>query len=102
MPEMDQVQDPAMQADLTTAPLHEQWLSWWESRSLPQKLLPLVFLAGFWGLHMGLGGFRTEHLAVGLLALAYYGGVFFLAHFKRGLRVTVTNQIDGFHCFMIL
>jgi hypothetical protein len=74
VPETDQVQDPAMQTDLTPSKLNQRWLPWWHSRTLPQKLLPLVFLAGFWGLHISLGSFRPEHLAVGLLALAYYGG----------------------------
>jgi membrane-associated phospholipid phosphatase len=74
MPETDQVQDSAMPADSTLFTLYEQWLVWWKSRSLKQKILPLVFLAGFWGLHLSLGGFRTDHLVVIFLALAYYGG----------------------------
>ena len=74
MPETDQIQDPAMQAESTLFTLFEQWLSWWKSRSLLQKLLPLFLLAGFWGLHLSLGGFRTDHLVVIFLALAYYGG----------------------------
>lgn len=74
MPETDQVQDPAMPADSILFTLYEQWLIWWKSRSLKQKILPLVFLAGFWGLHISMGGFRTDHLVVIFLALAYYGG----------------------------
>jgi inositol phosphorylceramide synthase catalytic subunit len=78
MPEMDQIQSgtiqPNLQTGLTTATLLEQWLQWWESRSVLQKLLPPALVMGFWGLHMALGGFRTDHLAVALLALAYYGG----------------------------
>jgi len=74
MPDMDQVQDPVLLNELSAAPLREQWFQWWQSRSIPQKLLPLVFMAGFWSLHLALGGFRPDHLVVIFLALAYYGG----------------------------
>jgi len=74
MPEMDQVQDPAMEGDSTSTMYLQEWLLWWKSRSLLQKLLPLVFLTGFWGLHVSMGGFRPDHLVVIFLVLAYYGG----------------------------
>ena len=74
MPEMDQVQDPAMEGDSTSTMYLQQWFLWWKSRSLLQKLLPLVFLTGFWGLHLSMGGFRPDHLVVIFLVLAYYGG----------------------------
>lgn len=89
MPEMDRVQDPAMQADLSTATVHEPWLSWWKSRSLSQKLLPLVLLASFWGLHIALGGFRPDHVVVIFLALAYYGGPRTRSHFLFFLPFTL-------------
>ncbi|GJL77800.1 MAG: aureobasidin A resistance protein [Nitrospinaceae bacterium] len=78
MPEVDQIQDRAIQTNLrtgwTTAALSEQWLGWWHSRSPLQKLLPFALMICFWLLHAALGGFRADHLVVALLALAYYAG----------------------------
>ena len=74
MPEMDQVQDSAISTNLPTTTLFEQWLQWWKSRSLLQKLLPIALVIGFWIVHLALGGLRTDHLAVILLVFAYYGG----------------------------
>ena len=71
---MDQVQDPALQADWPPAPLLKQWLAWWQSRSIRQKLLPLVLMISYWMLNIALGGFRPDHLVVLFLVLAYYGG----------------------------
>ncbi len=66
--------EPPLEEDSTNTILVKQWLQWWKSRSVLQKLLPLVILAGFWGLHISMGGFRPDHLAVALLVFAYYGG----------------------------
>lgn len=65
---------PPLKRDSTSTILVKQWLQWWQNLSTLQKLLPLALLIGYWMLNVALGGFRTEHLAVGLLALAYYGG----------------------------
>lgn len=78
MPEVDQVQDGAIQTNLqtgyTTTSLLEQWLQWWDNLSPLQKLLPLALVVGFWMLHLALGGLRTDHFAVALLLFPYYGG----------------------------
>jgi len=62
-------------AELTTPTLFEEWILWWNNRSSMQKLLPLTVTVGFWIFHLTMGGFRLEHLSVGLLTLAYYGGL---------------------------
>jgi membrane-associated phospholipid phosphatase len=78
MQEVDRVKEvpmqPTLQADWNPTLLLEQWLEWWKSRTLLQKLLPLILMAGFWWLHVALGGFRPDHLVVIFLVLAYYGG----------------------------
>lgn len=52
----------------------ETWGQWWHDLSILQKLYPLVFTLLYWFALKYLDGFRTEHLAVGLLTLAYYIG----------------------------
>lgn len=78
MPEVDQVQDGAIQTNLqtgfSTTSLLEQWLQWWKNLSPLQKLLPLALVVGFWMLHLALGGLRADHFAVALLLFPYYGG----------------------------
>ncbi len=63
-----------LEAPSTLPALFEEWLLWWENCSPMQKLLPLTVTISFWMFHLAMGGFRLEHLAVALLALAYYGG----------------------------
>jgi inositol phosphorylceramide synthase catalytic subunit len=74
MPEMDRVQDSTLKTNSQTTTLFEQWLQWWKSRSLLQKLLPLTLVMVFLIVHFALGGLRPDHLVVILLAFAYYGG----------------------------
>jgi inositol phosphorylceramide synthase catalytic subunit len=64
----------AWQANWNPALLWKQWLQWWKSCSLLQKLLPLALVMVFLTAHLTLGGFRPDHLVVIFLALAYYGG----------------------------
>ncbi len=63
-----------LQAESIPPTLLEEWFQWWGRRSMPEKLLPLTLTVCFWMFHLAMGGFRTEHLAVGLLALAFYSG----------------------------
>jgi len=63
---------PSNLADLSKT--SKLWGQWWRDRSTPQKLYPLVCTLLYWLALKYLDGLRTEHFAVGLLALAYYGG----------------------------
>jgi membrane-associated phospholipid phosphatase len=65
---------PDLHTETITATLLEEWLQWWGRCSLMQKLLPFAVTVCFWMFHFAMGGFRTDHLAVGLLTLAYYSG----------------------------
>lgn len=51
------------------------WPEWWSSLPLWRKLLPGSFVACYWLSLQALGGFRPDHLNVGILILALsYGG----------------------------
>jgi len=63
---------PSNLADLSN--ISGPWVEWWRDRSTPQKLYPLVLTLLYWFALNYLEGLRTEHLAVGLLTLLYYGG----------------------------
>ena len=80
---------PPLPNDSTPALLLQQWLQWWKSRTLLQKLLPLALMISYWMLNVVLGGFRPEHLVVIFLVFAYYGGPRTQSYFQFFLPFTL-------------
>src|SRR4051812_30483596 len=51
------------------------WLAWWNGLSLTGKLLPALAIGAYWLMLLQLGGFRGDHVAIGMVILGlYYGG----------------------------
>ena len=53
----------------------QSWRSWWASRTLTERFLPLALIGVYWFVLLLIQGFRNDHLVVGItiLALAYLG-----------------------------
>ncbi len=52
-----------------------EWPVWWRNLSVTQKILPAVLITIYWGSLAALGGFRSDHLNLGVAILALsYGG----------------------------
>lgn len=51
------------------------WPAWWAGLSLPQRWLPLAMIAAYWLILKGIGGFRGDHvfLGIGVLLFHYTG-----------------------------
>ncbi len=52
-----------------------EWSSWWRNASLRRKLAPAAVVLAYWLALLALGGFRSDHVAIGglVLALSYAG-----------------------------
>lgn len=51
------------------------WLQWWGSLSTLERWLPLAFIAVYWTSLVAIGGFRPDHLNMGILIFVLsYGG----------------------------
>src|SRR5690242_4162069 len=57
------------------AALGRGWMRWWSQLSLLQKIFPAACALTLWGGIALLGGFRSDHLNIGIaiLALGYLG-----------------------------
>ncbi|MGK5089661.1 phosphatase PAP2 family protein [Bdellovibrionota bacterium FG-2] len=52
-----------------------RWVSWWQARSAFQKYFPLTMVGIYWTTLLGLRGFRSDHIWVGIIwATLYYLG----------------------------
>ncbi len=52
-----------------------EWPDWWRELPSREKWLPAVLVALYWATLAALGGFRSDHAAIGLVILALsYGG----------------------------
>jgi hypothetical protein len=45
------------------------WRNWWRALALRRKIGPLVGVLAFWCAHLALGGFRGDHVALGLAVI---------------------------------
>jgi membrane-associated phospholipid phosphatase len=52
-----------------------EWHAWWRAAPRGRKISPALGVLAFWSAHAALGGFRADHVALGLAVLAFaYAG----------------------------
>lgn len=78
---------------------HEKakWKIWWQSAPPSRRLGPVTGVLLFWGAHIGLGGFRADHIALGLAVLAFaYAGPRLTPWFRLLLPLALMGAVyDG-------
>lgn len=73
------------------------WEIWWRSAPPSRRFGPVVGVLFFWGAHIGHGGFRADHLALGLAVLAFaYAGPRIAPWFRLLLPLALMGAVyDG-------
>jgi len=73
------------------------WRVWWCAASAGRRFGPAVGVLAFWGAHAALGGFRADHVALGLAVLAFaYAGPRAVPWFRLLLPLALMGAVyDG-------
>ncbi len=71
-----------------------RWSVWWSARSSLQKFFPLIMVGIYWLTLMGLRGFRSDHIFVGVAwSLLYYAGPLLLPVYRFMLPLLVLGVV---------
>jgi hypothetical protein len=75
----------------------EGWRQWWRTASRARRFGPVGGVLAFWLAHAWLGGFRGDHVALGLAVLAFaYGGPRLAPWFRLLLPLALMGAVyDG-------
>jgi inositol phosphorylceramide synthase catalytic subunit len=87
---------PAMNRPLLTS-LRQDWLQGWREMPPARRYAPVAGVLAFWAAHAALGGFRGDHVALGLAVIAVaYAGPLAAAWFRLLLPLALMGAVyDG-------
>lgn len=74
--------------------MKKEWITWWKSLGILEKFGPFIGIILFWAMNYAYGGFRQDHLNIGLVLLGlYYAGPRLRPFFKFILPLLLVGMI---------